>query len=421
MSSAALETEGLGKYYPRYRRSGAAYVTLRDALAATAGSVFRRDRTDPQTRPASSEGFWALRDVSFSLERGDVLGVVGHNGAGKSTLLKLLSRITPPSAGRAVLHGRAASLLEVGTGFHRELTGRENIFLNGAILGMSRDEIRARFDAIVAFAEVEQFVDTPVKYYSSGMYVRLAFAVASTLDPDVLIVDEVLAVGDAQFQRRCLGRMQEISGSGGRTVIFVSHSMAAVRSLCPRTLWLDRGTPRALGPTGEVIPQYLESALGTGGVLNAEQVSRPRAGHGERLRISRVTLNDGAAVAHAEALRVAIEYVASTSLTDVSFGVGFSSSDGARILTLDSDLEEAPRDIVPSGEARIVVTIPSIPLEPGIYSLDVAARAGDRAGLDYLPGCLIVQVLPGPATSPAALREGGGVRLPAIWEWVAES
>jgi lipopolysaccharide transport system ATP-binding protein len=207
------------------------------------------------------EEFWALREISFAVHQGEVLGIIGRNGAGKSTLLKILSRITEPSAGRVTLHGRVASLLEVGTGFHPELTGRENIFLNGAILGMSRAEIRSKFDEIVAFAEVERFLDTPVKRYSSGMYVRLAFAVAAHLEPEILIVDEVLAVGDAEFQKKCLGKMNDVSRRLGRTVLFVSHNMAAIAQLADRAILLDHGSVAIDGPISETISAYLSRAL----------------------------------------------------------------------------------------------------------------------------------------------------------------
>ncbi|MFA5058041.1 MAG: ABC transporter ATP-binding protein, partial [Opitutaceae bacterium] len=214
----------------------ARHDTLRDTLAQGLRNFWARLR-QPTAPRAGREEFWALRDVSFEVKRGEVVGIIGRNGAGKSTLLKILSRITEPSTGRVVLQGRVASLLEVGTGFHPELSGRENIFLNGAILGMTRAEIRRKFDEIVAFAEVEKFLDTPVKHYSSGMYVRLAFAVAAHLDPEILIIDEVLAVGDAAFQRKCLGKIDAVA-RGGRTVLFVSHNLAAVQYLCQGALWL---------------------------------------------------------------------------------------------------------------------------------------------------------------------------------------
>jgi len=232
------------------------------------------------------EEFWALKDVSFEVKRGEVLGVIGRNGAGKSTLLKILSRITEPTRGRVTLRGRVASLLEVGTGFHPELTGRENIFLNGAILGMTRAEIKQKFDEIVAFAEVEKFLDTPVKHYSSGMYVRLAFAVAAHLEPEVLIVDEVLAVGDAEFQRKCLGKMEEVSRRGGRTVLFVSHNMGVVTSLCPRVIWLDHGSAERDGSARAVIDDYLQRGAPNGNPLIEMGYNvRPPYFRDERLRL----------------------------------------------------------------------------------------------------------------------------------------
>ena len=236
---------------------------MRDVAARTARNVWKRAvdaaRGRAIVRGEATEEFWALKDVSFEVKRGEVLGIIGRNGAGKSTLLKILSRITEPSEGRVTIAGRVASLLEVGTGFHPELTGRENIYLNGAILGMSRAEIRRKFDQIVAFAEVERFLDTPVKRYSSGMYVRLAFAVAAHLDPEILIVDEVLAVGDAEFQKKCLGKMSEVAG-GGRTVLFVSHNMAAVEALCPRSIHLATTVVQD-GETDRVVASYLDHRL----------------------------------------------------------------------------------------------------------------------------------------------------------------
>ncbi len=256
MSSPIISVEGLGKRY--YLSHAKRRDTLRDSLAHSIRDLFRGRTTadDPST---GAEEFWALRDVSFEVEPGDVVGIIGRNGAGKSTLLKLLSRITEPTIGRATIRGRIASLLEVGTGFHPELTGRDNIFLNGAILGMSRAEITRKFDEIVAFAEVERFLDTPVKHYSSGMYVRLAFSVAAHLEPEILVVDEVLAVGDAQFQKKCLGKMGEVARNTGRTVLFVSHNTSALQAICRTGLWLQQGRVVHNGPINECLSAYLSS------------------------------------------------------------------------------------------------------------------------------------------------------------------
>ena len=269
MSQPIISVAGLGKRY--YLSHEKRQDTLRDTLAQGARGLWRR-LTDPAGPGPGGEEFWALRDVSFEVAQGDVVGIIGRNGAGKSTLLKLLSRITEPTTGRATIRGRVASLLEVGTGFHPELSGRDNIFLNGAILGMSRAEIARKFDEIVAFAEVERFLDTQVKHYSSGMYVRLAFAVAAHLEPEVLIVDEVLAVGDLTFQNKCLGKMQQVAG-GGRTVLFVSHNMAAVQRLCTRCIYLRQGTVAEAGLTDMVINRYLTEA-GTGAVSGGWKYAR---------------------------------------------------------------------------------------------------------------------------------------------------
>jgi lipopolysaccharide transport system ATP-binding protein len=265
MSDIAIRIENIGK---RYRYGGAAPLSynLRQDLVDWAKGLFRRNTKQHATLHEvhekhiadSPEYFWALRGINLEIERGDVAGIIGRNGAGKSTMLKILSRITPPTTGKISLHGRVASLLEVGTGFHRELTGRENIFLNGSILGMKRAEITKRFDEIVAFSEVEKFIDTPVKFYSSGMYVRLAFAVAAHLDPEILVVDEVLAVGDAEFQKKCLGKMSEVA-KGGRTVLFVSHNMGAITRLCRRAILLEGGRIEFDGSADEASSRYLAS------------------------------------------------------------------------------------------------------------------------------------------------------------------
>jgi lipopolysaccharide transport system ATP-binding protein len=259
MSAVSIRAVGVGKRY-EVARAIDPHRTLREALVESVGGML--DAIRPTRRRESTPPFWALNDVSFEVARGEAVALIGGNGAGKSTLLKLLSRVTSPTTGRMELHGRVGSLLEVGTGFHPDLTGRENVFLNGAILGMRRAEILARFDEIVAFAEVERFIDTPVKRYSSGMYLRLAFAVAAHLEPEVLLVDEVLAVGDAAFQRKCLGKMGD-AASSGRTVLFVSHNMVAVQKLCSRALWLRQGHVVEDGPTATVVSRYLGATQST--------------------------------------------------------------------------------------------------------------------------------------------------------------
>lgn len=258
MSNSVIRVENLSKKYIIGHQKEQGYLTIRDAIAGGTRKLSQRilhPLKSAHGTASNSEEFWALKDISFDVKPGERLGIIGRNGAGKSTLLKVLSRITEPTSGRVTINGRVSSLLEVGTGFHPELTGRENIYLNGAILGMARQEVKRKFDEIVDFSGVEKFLDTPVKRYSSGMYVRLAFAVAAHLEPDILVVDEVLAVGDAEFQKRCLGRMSEVAESG-RTVLFVSHNMGAILSLCQRTIVLDQGRVIDDGPSKESIANY---------------------------------------------------------------------------------------------------------------------------------------------------------------------
>jgi len=280
-----IEVEGLSKRY-RLGQLQAGYDTLRDAIAHGANRLLHREHRPP------AEEIWALDDVSFSVEQGEVLGVIGPNGAGKSTLLKILTRITTPTRGSAVIRGRVGSLLEVGTGFHGELTGRENIYLNGAILGMRRREINRKLPEIIQFSGVERFIDTPVKRYSSGMYVRLAFSVAAHLEPEILLVDEVLSVGDAEFQRRCLGRMEELS-SHGRTVLFVSHQMPVLARLCDRAILLREGRVVEDGPSEQVVARYLQAEGGAGSQRTWADLGSAPGGKRVRLREVRVVDEDG--------------------------------------------------------------------------------------------------------------------------------
>lgn len=294
MSSIAIRVENLSKLYRIGQRQR--YKALRDTLTDALYAPFRRLRAAFQrsgVQCTSGENtLWALNNVSFAVKPGEIVGIIGRNGAGKSTLLKILSRITEPTTGQVDLYGRVGSLLEVGTGFHPELTGRENIYLNGCILGMSRKEIQRKFDEIVAFAEVEKFIDTTVKYYSSGMYMRLAFAVAAHLEPEILLVDEVLAVGDARFQRKCLDKMQDV-GQEGRTVLFVSHNMPAITRLCPRTILLDEGKVLRDGPSHQVVSAYLSSGLGTTAAREWPDLGKAPGNDIVRLRAVRVRTEDG--------------------------------------------------------------------------------------------------------------------------------
>ncbi len=295
MSDIAIRVEGISKKY-YIGRPQQDYVTLRDRLADTFIAPFRRAgkllRGQATGAAELDETIWALRDVSFEVKRGKAVGLIGRNGAGKSTLLKILSRITEPTTGFADIYGRLGSLLEVGTGFHKELTGRENIYLNGAILGMKQTEIDRKFDEIVAFSEVEKFIDTPVKHYSSGMHVRLAFAVAAHLEPEILIVDEVLSVGDARFQKKCMNKMEDV-GQEGRTVLFVSHNMSAVTRLCERVILLDEGKILADGLSHQVVSSYLNSGFGTMAVREWSDLAKAPGGSVVRLRAVRVRMEDG--------------------------------------------------------------------------------------------------------------------------------
>jgi lipopolysaccharide transport system ATP-binding protein len=287
MTDIAIRVEKLGKRYSIGRRIG--YQTFRESVTDTLLAPFRHLRRRRKEQSVEDEHIWAVKDVSFEIPRGEVVGVIGRNGAGKSTLLKLLSRITEPTEGHGEIRGRVGSLLEVGTGFSNELTGRENTYLNGAILGMHKAEIDRKFDEIVAFAEIEKFLDTPVKHYSSGMYMRLAFAVAAHLEPEILIVDEVLAVGDAAFQKKCLNKMQDV-GRAGRTVIFVSHSMPAIARLCPKTVLLDAGRVVRFGATHDVVSHYLRSDSGS--CAARQWVDAPRQPGNEIVTLRSVRIRD---------------------------------------------------------------------------------------------------------------------------------
>ncbi|HVE73179.1 MAG TPA: ABC transporter ATP-binding protein [Thermoanaerobaculia bacterium] len=362
MGSPSVSIERLSKKY----RIGAArqdYQTARDRIAG----MFRKNREAPETRE-----MWALRDINLEIAEGEAVGLIGHNGAGKSTLLKILSRITEPTEGRAVLHGRVASLLEVGTGFHPELTGRENIFLNGAILGMSRDEIRRNFDAIVEFAEITKFLETPVKRYSSGMYVRLAFAVAAHLTPEILLVDEVLAVGDIDFQRRCLGRMNEVARSG-RTVVFVSHNLDSIERLCTNAVLMRGGQVANSGPTRNVVASYLSDRLGTS-MFDLTAVA-DRTGSG-RARVAGIEILSASGertmdtVSFGETFRVRIRYEARERVAHPVVGVALLTSRNERIFITSTEETGHPVEALHgSGAIDCIIERPNF--LPGQYHFEV--------------------------------------------------
>lgn len=342
MTELAIRVEDLGKQY-RIGQRATGYVTLRDTLVEWFKSPFR-GMVSGDGRDSKEDTIWALRHISFDVERGQVIGIIGKNGAGKSTLLKLLTRITEPTEGYAEIRGRVGSLLEVGTGFHPELTGRENIHLNGAILGMKRTEIDHKFDEIVDFAEVETFIDTPVKRYSSGMYLRLAFAVAAHLEPEILVVDEVLAVGDAEFQRKCLGKMSDVA-SEGRTILFVSHNMSAILRLTEETIVLDRGKMMVRAPTPEAVDFYMTSGMERAGERQWEATDQVLAAAPFRPIALRV-LNDkeevvGQVIA-AKSCSIEIEYVLEKDIIGLRVGLYLATTRGEPIFTtFDTDSSEA--------------------------------------------------------------------------------
>ncbi|MFQ5737324.1 MAG: ABC transporter ATP-binding protein, partial [Thermodesulfobacteriota bacterium] len=363
MAVPIIEVKGISKRYSIGKKES--YGSLREEIMSTLAAPFRRKSGD-----AGADSIWALRDVSFDVAEGEILGVIGRNGAGKSTLLKILSRITEPTEGRITMRGRVASLLEVGTGFHPELTGRENIFLNGALLGMTSREIKAKFDEIVAFSEIEKFLDTPVKRYSSGMYVRLAFAVAAHLEPEILIIDEVLAVGDASFQKKCLGKMGDVA-RGGRTVLFVSHNMAAVRSLCTSAMLIADGSLVISGSTEQVTETYLKSTSG-GGAENGEVhwLDAKTAPGGREMRLESIRLLDTENTLRGsfdteKPIKVEVTYRLFEKIRGMRLILQVINSEG--VIAFASTDQNMRRDEYGPGVYRTVCTIPGGLLNSGLY------------------------------------------------------
>jgi lipopolysaccharide transport system ATP-binding protein len=377
MNDIAIRVENLGKMY-RIGGEQESYQTFRDAITRTVSAPFRRasDLLRGQSYGAAGlkEEIWALKDISFEVKRGEVVGIIGRNGAGKSTLLKVLSRITEPTSGYADIYGRVGALLEVGTGFHPELTGRENVYLNGAILGMSRRDIDRKFDEIVDFAGVEKFIDTPVKHYSSGMGLRLGFAVAAYLEPDILVVDEVLAVGDAEFQKKCLGRMTDIAGEG-RTVLFVSHNMAAISSLCQSAFLLNQGQIIYKGTSSEAISYYIQNSQNIVQQDLSDRIDRTGT-QSTRVEVIHFRSSQGIitdTVLSGEDVEIELHYASTHKnlLNKVKVNLVFVSEIGVRLFCCHSDVINSSIGNLDSS-GKLICNIPKLPLIPGRYSLDFA-------------------------------------------------
>ena len=399
--STVITVENLGKKYLLSHKGQQPYVALRDVITdgvkgfgSRFASVFHRSPV-PGPRSLPSEDFWALKDVSFEVKQGDRIGIIGRNGAGKSTLLKILSRITDPTTGRVTIKGRVASLLEVGTGFHPELTGRENIYLNGAILGMSRAEIKAKFDEIVDFAEIEKFLDTPVKRYSSGMYVRLAFAVAAHLEPEILVVDEVLAVGDAQFQKKCLGKMEDVSAKEGRTIIFVSHNMPSIRALCDKVIMLEGGELVRRGDADNIINSYLMSAS-CKAEIQTPLIDVPRsAGKCRAIQMGWVENSSGKKVTQVSmgnSVTLCFSYKLNKSYANPDFGFGIETLDGMRIFSVNNTVTA----VQPLNAPAIGVAyceIPQIPLLPDVYMVSFSIVDCQVEWIDFVERAISFEVM----------------------------
>jgi homopolymeric O-antigen transport system ATP-binding protein len=401
MSETVIEVRGLGKRY-RIGARQQAHSTLRDAITATAASVWKRTGglLGGAAPGQGTETFWALKDVSFDVKRGEVLGIIGRNGAGKSTLLKILTRITEPTEGTASLRGRVRSLLEVGTGFHPELTGRENVYLSGAVLGMKKAEIDARFDEIVAFAEVEKFLDTPVKRYSSGMYVRLGFAVAAHLEPDILLIDEVLAVGDASFQKKCLGKMGHVARSG-RTILFVSHNMAAIQHNCQRCVLISDGKLVVDDSSEVAIEEYLHVRRRLADDKLAYHVDREqidRSGSKE-FRITGLSLHEpsGGDLLHCgtgDPVSLRIEYEAESRFVSPAFVFILKNHWGQELLLLNTTPISGYRIEKLGVRGRVDLTIRSLPLTAGHYFLDVGFVKESREWVVRLDEVIELEISP---------------------------
>lgn len=395
MSNPIIKVENLGKkYFIRHERKSK-YSTLRDAISNSAKNILNKTLFRKSNAENEQEEFWALKDISFEVNEGDRIGIIGRNGAGKSTLLKILSRITEPTTGKVTLHGRVASLLEVGTGFHPELSGRENIYLNGAILGMTRSEIKRKFDEIVDFAEVEKFLDTPVKHYSSGMYVRLAFAVAAHLESEILLVDEVLAVGDAEFQQKCLGKMENMTTQNGRTILFVSHNIPAIQKLCSKTYIIDQGTIQKTNTVTEAVELYYRkgSTHSTEGDLQALPRMKGCEKCLDSIWITDRNGNKTRSIVMGDDLNIYIKYHLDHLSENINIGVGIDDFNGRRICSLNNFILSLK--INPPDKGVACVSFHHLNLMPGKYYLSPSICHGNVQILDYLEKSLDFNILPG--------------------------
>lgn len=407
--SVAISANNVGKEYTLAAEQRASYRTLRETVSTS----LSRLRGGPAQKPRT---FWALRDVGFEIPEGDVVGIIGHNGAGKSTLLKILSRITRPTTGRVELHGRVGSLLEVGTGFHPELSGRENIYLNGSILGMSHREIQRRFDEIVAFAEVEQFLETPVKRYSSGMYVRLAFAVAAHLEPEILLVDEVLAVGDIQFQKKCLEKMQQVSRSG-RTVLFVSHNLSSVRTLCKTAITLEAGKLVGQGEAEGQVRAYLQKIASQS--LTSLESRQDREGDGSA-RFTNLVITDlaGVPLQHAfsgQGIRLVVKYKSNAAGKVPLVALSVLASDATKLFHVDNVTRNQTLPLCQE-QGQYVCTIPKLPLTPGLYQINACLLLNEIT-VDHIWTAATLEVLPGDYYGAGKVAEHFGSVMYVEHEW----
>ncbi len=398
---AAVSVRGLGKSYT-IAHNASRPTNFREVIADRMRHPLGNGRQEQET-------FWALKEVDFEIEQGGVIGIIGRNGAGKSTLLKVLSRITWPTTGEIDIHGRVSSLLEVGTGFHPELTGRENIFLNGSILGMTRREIKQKFDEIIDFAGIAQFLDTPVKRYSSGMYVRLAFAVAANLDPEILIVDEVLAVGDAQFQRKCLGKMKEVSSGRGRTVLLVSHNMASIATLAQQSLFLDQGRVVGFGPTDEIIDAYMEQFAKHSTTDPGLFMTKPEPGQSFIIKslelCSRGRRTDTIRMGDDLSFVVTLDWDGRPPDRSPALGIGIETSAGLRLVSLSS-LHTTFEIAADRGEMKARCDAGILPLNQGQYNIRIVLAGQPGSAIEVHEGLGVLQVLPADVFGNGSILSG---------------